>query len=373
MKKITRYIFGQLLFTVLAVTIVLTCIVWLVQMLRYIDLIANKGIPLLLFLEMVGYLLPNIFVIIIPIAILIAVLFIYNKLIADHELVVMQGAGMGYWQLAKPTIVISLTFTLFLYFITIYFLPFSFRKHRDMALTLRQESLMSLLSVGQFNTFKNYTVYVHHQDAQGNFQGILLYNASQKDKPVLFMAEKGILFDKGAEGTHLLLVNGNRQEKEVATGKPSVLYFDQYVIETKDKTLESGNTGRFLKAHERNMEDLFNPKESVSSEMRLAFLLAAHQRLSSPLYALAFGLLGLCTMILGHFNRKRRTGRILLACIIATFIEVGVMVFLHTSVYTYAMIALSYAFIMIPIIVCLFLLSPWAEDLSERLQRGRGQ
>ncbi len=371
MKKITRYIFGQLLFAVLAVTIVLTCIVWLVQMLRYIDLIASKGIPLLLFLEMVGYLLPNIFVIIIPIAILISVLFIYNKLIADHELVVMQGAGMGYWQLAKPTIIISLIFTFFLYFITIYFLPFSFRKHRDIALALRQESLMSLLSVGQFNTFKNYTVYVHHQDAQGNFQGILLYNASQKDKPVLFMAEKGILFDKGTEGAHLLLINGNRQEQEATTGKPSILYFDQYVIETKEKASESGKTERFLKAHERNMEDLLNPKEPVSADMRSAFLSAAHQRLSAPLYALAFGLVGVCAMILGHFSRKKRTGKILMACAIATFVEVGVMVSLHTSVHVDLMIALSYGLILVPIVICLLLLSPWVDGLTDLFRGGR--
>lgn len=371
MRKLTRYIFGQLLFTILAVTLVLTCIVWLIQTLRYIDLIANKGIPILLFLEMVGYLIPNIFVIIIPIAILIAVLFTYNKLIADHELMVMQGAGMGYWQLAKPSIIISLFFTFFLYLITIYFLPFSFRKHRDIVMALRQESLASLVSVGQFNTFEKYTVYVHHQDAQGNLLGILIYNATQEDKPLLFMAEKGILFNKDAEGAHLLLMNGSRQEKDLTTGKPSTLYFDQYVIDTKEKTPANQKGTRFLKPHERNMEDLLSPKEPLASPMRLEFLSAAHQRLTAPLYALTFGLLGVCAMILGHFNRKRHTGKILMACIVATFIEVGGMVFLHVSSYAHLMITLSYGLIITPIIVCLFLLSPWAESLVGLFQGGK--
>ncbi len=365
MGKLTRYIFGQLLFTVLAVTLVLTCIVWLVQTLRYIDLIANKGIPLLLFLEMAWYLVPNIFVIIIPIAILIGVLFIYNKLITDHELVAMQGAGMGYWQLAKPAILLSLFFTMFLYFITIYFLPFSFRKHRDIALSLRQESLMSLVSVGQFNTFQKYTVYVHHQDAQGALLGILIYNASQEDKPVFFMAEKGILFNK-EEGGHILLLKGSRQEKDLRTGKPSVLYFDQYVIDTREKASDDKKSTRSLKAHERNMEDLLNPKGPLSSSARLAFLSAAHQRLITPLYALAFGLLGVSIMILGPFNRKRRTGKILLACLIATVIEVGVMVFLNVP--THLMFFLCYAFLFIPMSVCLLLLSPWGTGFMNALQ-----
>ena len=37
MKKITSYIFGQLFFTAIAITVVLTCIMWLIQTLRYID------------------------------------------------------------------------------------------------------------------------------------------------------------------------------------------------------------------------------------------------------------------------------------------------------------------------------------------------
>src|SRR5438477_12305443 len=108
MTYLTRYIFGQLFFTVLLTTLMLTCIMWLAQSLRYIDFIANKGAPILLFCEMLLYLLPNLVVIVAPIAVLMGVLFVYNKLIADHELIVMQASGMGHWQLAKPAILISL-------------------------------------------------------------------------------------------------------------------------------------------------------------------------------------------------------------------------------------------------------------------------
>ena len=140
MKRLTRYIFSQLFFTVLAAIILLTCIMWLAQSLRYIDFIANKGVPILLFLEMILYLLPNLIVIVVPIAVLIGVLFIYNKLITDHELVVMQASGMSYWQLAKPVIAIGILFTFILYLFTFFFLPFSFRKYRDISLTLREKN-----------------------------------------------------------------------------------------------------------------------------------------------------------------------------------------------------------------------------------------
>ena len=121
----------------------------------------------------------------IPISLFIGIIFIYSKLINDHELVVMRAAGIGKLALSK---IRSFSFPFSYYFplfLTLYFLPFSFRKHHDIALALRQESLMSLISVGQFNTFEKYTVYAHQQDKQGNLSGILIYDAHQNDKPSL--------------------------------------------------------------------------------------------------------------------------------------------------------------------------------------------
>jgi lipopolysaccharide export system permease protein len=359
MRHLSRYIFGQLFFTILAVTLVLTSIMWLAQSLRYIDFIANKGVPFLLFFEMIFFLLPNLVVIVVPIAVLIGVLFIYNKLITDHELVVMQASGLGYWQLAKPAILISFLFTVIIYLFNLYFLPFSFRNYRDIKATLSEKSLTSLVQVGQFQTYGKYTIYARSQDSQGNFLGIVIYDGSQEEKKILFMAEKGIIFNK-EEGGRLRLINGNRQEKDLETGKPSILYFDRYVIETKSNSESEEKDGRFLRAYERNIGDLFNPKEALTPSARLEFISAAHQRLISPLYAFVFGLLGVCFMVLGHFNRKGRAGRILMACIIACLIEVGALVFLHTLKYSSFMISLSYGLVITSIGLCCLLLTPWA-------------
>ncbi|HUX79896.1 MAG TPA: hypothetical protein VMW10_09165, partial [Alphaproteobacteria bacterium] len=119
----------------------------------------------------------------------------------------------------------------------------------------------------------------------------------------------------------------------------------------------------FLRAYERHIEDLLNPKETLSPSARLEFISAAHQRLLSPLYALVFGLLGVCFMILGHFNRKGRSIRILSSCIIACLIEVSALVFLHTIKYSSFMISLSYGLVFTTIGVCFLLLTPWANGL----------
>lgn len=366
MNYLTRYISGQLIFTVFVTTLMLTCIMWLAQSLRYIDFIANKGAPILLFCEMILYLIPNLIVIVAPIAVLIGILFVYNKLIADHELIVMQASGVSYWQLAKPAVSIASLITLFLYAFTLYFLPLSFRKYRDISMTLREKSLISLVQVGQFNTIGRYTVYARSQDSQGNFLGLLIYDGAEKEKGTIFMAEKGILLDRG-EGGRLLLINGNRQEKDQRGNKPSILYFDRYIIEAKDKSAGEEKEGRFLRVYERYLGDLLNPPENLSSSMRLEFISSAHQRLISPLYALAFGLLSVCAMILGSYNRRGRTVNVLMACITAAFLEIFSIVFLHTLKYSNLMIQLSYGLVLTTILICFFLLMPGVNELRNSL------
>jgi lipopolysaccharide export system permease protein len=335
---------------------------WLAQSLRYIDFIANKGAPVLLFCQMVLYLLPNLVVIVAPIAVLISILFVYNKLIADHELIVMQASGVGPWQLAKPAIFISCLVTVCLYAFTLYFLPLSFRKYRDITMILREKSLVSLVQVGHFNSLGNYTIYARSQDSQGNFLGVLIYDGSQGEKSMTFMAEKGVILND-REGGRLLLLNGNRQEKDRSTAKPSILYFDQYIIEAKDKAASEEKGGRFLRTYERYIGDLLNPPQNLSPSTRLEFISAAHQRLLSPLYALVFGLLSICSMLLGHYNRKGRILNIVTACILSVFIEIFSIVFLHTLKHSNLMIQLSYALVFTTIIICFFLLTPWGNGI----------
>jgi lipopolysaccharide export system permease protein len=370
MQYLTRYIFRQLFFAVLITTLVLTSIMWLAQSLKYIDFIANKGAPFLLFGEMILYLLPNLFVITVPIAILIGVIFIYNKLITDHELTVMQAVGVGHWQLAKPAILLSLMCTLFLYMFTLYVLPLSFRHYRDISLTLREKSLSTLVQIGQFSSLGKYTVYARSQDSAGNFLGVLIYDGSEGKNKMTFMAEKGIVLHD-TDGGRLLLINGNRQEQDLKTGKPSILYFNQYLVEAKNKAEDKKKEGRFLRTYERFVEDLLNPSEDLSPSVRLEFISAAHQRLISPLYALVFGLLAACSLILGSYNKRGRVLNMVVACVLATLVEVLSIIFLHTLKQSGAMIYLSYGLVFSSILICLILLTPWANSSLKRPLQGR--
>src|SRR5260221_7443802 len=102
MSWITRYILRQTLATMVFVAVCFTAAVWLLQSLRLIDLIVNRGLSADLFAYLPILILPRFVDVVLPIAVFIAVLFTYNRLLTESELVEMRAAAMSQTDLARP-------------------------------------------------------------------------------------------------------------------------------------------------------------------------------------------------------------------------------------------------------------------------------
>ena len=112
MKKLNSYIAKQIIIGFLLVSFSLMSIIWLSQSLRFLDLIASEGVSIGIFIQMTSLLMPRIFTILAPISLFASVLFVYNRMLSDQELVVMKSAGISPWQLAKPALSVSLLLAL---------------------------------------------------------------------------------------------------------------------------------------------------------------------------------------------------------------------------------------------------------------------
>src|SRR3954451_2471551 len=95
MRLIDRYIFRHLGVAFLTCLVVLTALIWLTQALRDFDLVTAQGQSVLIFLIISSLALPSLVVIIAPVALFIAVVWILNRLNSDSELVVMSAAGLS--------------------------------------------------------------------------------------------------------------------------------------------------------------------------------------------------------------------------------------------------------------------------------------
>src|ERR1700704_7173985 len=107
MTSLGRYILRQCLSVTLFVTAALSAAVWLAQSLRLVDLIVNRGLAAEVFLYLAMLILPRFIDIVLPIGAFIAVLFVFNKLTSESELVVMRSAGLGPLALARPVFILA--------------------------------------------------------------------------------------------------------------------------------------------------------------------------------------------------------------------------------------------------------------------------
>ena len=106
--RLQKYILRQLAGPFVFFLFSLTGVIWLTQSLRFVDLIINKGLSASFFAQLTLLILPNVLMIILPIALFAAVLYVYNNLDGDSEIVVMRSSGLGNLALARPALILAL-------------------------------------------------------------------------------------------------------------------------------------------------------------------------------------------------------------------------------------------------------------------------
>lgn len=315
MIRITRYILWQCLGVMVFVTGALTAAIWLAQSLRLIDLIVNRGLSVAVFVYLALLILPRFFDIVLPIGVFIAVLFVFNRLTAESELVVMRAAGMSPLALAKPVLLLATVAFLLLMSLSAYFLPASNRGFKDLQFDIRNRFVSSLLQEGTFTQISDkLTIYIRGRDTRGEVLGILINDNRDPQRPVTLLAERGA-FVEIAGGSRLILMSGNRQQYDYETKKLSVLTFAQYTLDLE--TLRDAPEVRFREASERFLGELFFPPADLDELARDSFLAEANQRVATPLSAFTFAILPLVCLLPGQLNRRGQLKRVLLAVVLA--------------------------------------------------------
>ncbi len=350
MQKVSSYILLRSTVALLFVTLSLACAIWLMQSLRLIDLIVNRGLPLSIFLYMSVLMMPTFLALILPLALFAAVLFAYNRLTMDSELLVMRVAGISQTGLSKPAFLLAGIVTVIIYSLTLYLLPLSFREFKDRQVTIRNDFSAVLLQEGVFTEIsKGVTVFVRERGAKGELLGIFVHDGRNPEKPVTMMAENGALV-RTDEGPQVIMINGNRQEVSKDSGKLSLLYFDRYSLDVRsvDSTLEK----RWREPKERFLGELFYPDMTdVNNQFNAAKLRAeGHQRLTLPIYALTFTVIALAALLSGGFTRRGLGKRITMAILLIIAIQAGALGFTNLAARFPWMVPLVYLNAILPLV-----------------------
>lgn len=368
LTQLDRYVFRQLLVALVAVTSALAALIWLTQSLRFVELVVNRGLSLRVFLQLTGLLVPGFVAVILPITTFVVVQFIYQRLAGDRELTVMRAAGLSPFALARPALALAGVAVVAGYLLTLWLVPVTYSAFREYQFEIRNRLAAFLLQEGVFTPVSDdLTVYVSRRDQDGTLHGILIEDGRQHNSEATILAQRGHLVGGKTGSPRILLIDGSRQELDRRTGRLDVLTFAETTLDLASAA--KGGDQRFRDSAEMGLGELLHPDpQQVAARDRGKFMVEGWRRLTQPLTAASFALVGLVAVLTGAF---RRHGNVLRPAV-GVLTVVGLLA-LGLTVSNFAARDVSLIPLMVvqavaPGIVCAWIL--FAPQVADALRRG---
>lgn len=302
MLLIERYLLKQLMWPTLFATIALSMIALLSQTLGALDIIVNQGQGPLVLLEVSFLAMPQLLVIILPIAIFVAALITLNRLHTEQEIVVCLASGASLWRVSAPALRLAAAATVLCLFINLWVTPLAERTLRAEMYRVRTDLASSLVRVGAFTEpSPGLTVYAQSIDPSGAFRNMFVIQERADGSDVTFFASKGRISKRG--GAPGLVMRDGSEEQYAKTGVLEYLKFDEYILDLA-KFMKPDELIRY-KASDRYLHELVFPDLTQAWERheRKALLAEANARLAAPLYNLSFMAMALAAVVGGAFSR----------------------------------------------------------------------
>lgn len=104
---VKRYLTREVVYTMLAVIVVLMMAFLSQQLVRYLNYVAVGKIATNVLLQLVGYEIPYLLAMLLPLALYLGILLAYGRMHADNEMSVLNMSGFGSHQLLRLTLIIA--------------------------------------------------------------------------------------------------------------------------------------------------------------------------------------------------------------------------------------------------------------------------
>ena len=200
---------------------------------RLIDTVVASGQSARVFLEFSALVLPQVLVIVLPLAGIGAALNALNKLYTDSELVVMMSAGLGPAALLRPVAIFGAMLAAAMAVVLMVLVPRTGAILAERTQAIRSDLANALIVERQFlHPVAGLTLFIADAGGTGEMGGIFLNDQRDPARAVTYSAERALLLREGMEA-RLVMLEG------VALGSGSggeltAVRFDEFVFDLSD-------------------------------------------------------------------------------------------------------------------------------------------
>ncbi len=353
MNTLDRYILLEHVKPFSFFVLVFTGILWLIQCLPLLDDVISNGQSSKVFIDLAMLLVPQVIFVVSPMAAFGATLYTINRLLTESELIVIMSAGISNFKLARTILFFGLIVSFFMFFLSLYLVPVSQNKLRNMMFEIRQEFSNRLIK-GQefFHPIPNVTIYRREASRLGEMKGVFLTDA-RKENNILTYSAKEAVIKKNQDNLILVMKDGILQISDLYGESLTTLKFSRLGFDINE-FLPSNFRKDLSPLEVSPLKVLKNPQDYSEGNHYKSndFIGEAHLKLATPIAPIALTVMALSAFLVTGFNRKGYSKSIVIVIFVGIVVQAFTASLRTTIVRDPSLSVLIY----LPSIVC-FLLS----------------
>jgi lipopolysaccharide export system permease protein len=258
-RILNRYLFVEILVPFFFGLGVFTFVLLIARILKLVELVVNRGVPLLDILETFALILPGFLEVTVPMALLLAILLGFGRLASDSEVVALKTSGVSLYQMTVPVVVFMALASLATFVIAIWVRPWANGALREQLFEVVKSRVSAGFKEKVFNPdFPGLVIYIEEiESGGGTLKGMLISDARRPDSRNTVIAKIGLLVpNEDAKTVTLRLLDGT-----IYGVGGSENAFQKTDFNVYDVNLNLTNLGE-MRAREKD------PKEMTLAELR---------------------------------------------------------------------------------------------------------
>ncbi len=310
-RILSIYLISEILPPFLIGLLAFTVILFTARMLKLVELVVTRGLPLLKIGKLFTLILPTFLEMTVPMALLLGILLGLGRLSSDQETTALKASGISPFQILLPIGMLALFISLLSLLITTLVRPVANRTLNKELYNIAKGHVVTALREKVFNdNFPDVLIYVEEVVPPGNAsQGILIVDRRDPDREnVIFGKVALFLTDEESRTLNLKIFDGIIHEREKTTPNFSQTHFNVYNIKLDLEEAFSLMRKKERRPKEMSLQQLGRTIRSKEAKgiKPTPEVMELHQRFSFAFAPLVFGLLGVSLAIM---PTPSRTGR----------------------------------------------------------------
>ena len=319
-RTLSRYLLSEILPPFLLGLLTFTFILLIARILKLVELIVTRGIPLTQVGRLLTLILPTFLELTLPMAFLLAILLGLGRLSGDQELLALKSSGVIPLQILLPLTFVAASVALVTLLLTTWVRPAAQVALKNELYDIAKTRIGTALREKVFNDdFPNILIYVEEIIPPGNVaQGILIIDKRETAKDNIIFGKVGLINTE--EQTHTLslrLFDGSIYERDRTRSGFSQTNFNIYDFKLdldefigpakmKDAGPKEMSLGRLVKTID---------EKQAAGIVATPELMEFHQRIAFSFAPIVFCLLGVSLSLLPRTSRANRSWGVAL-CIV---------------------------------------------------------